>query len=574
MQKVKATINNGRTIKELIYNAAQQFPNNNAFRYKVNGVNSEITSVTYMQLIADMEALGTSMRARGLEGVRIGIIGENCFPWYLCHLAAVCGGNISVPFDKGLTAVELQTCVRRSEVRVVFYDTKLQKLVDEIKENISADVEFLPMTGAESVIPGMIEEGKRLLSEGDNRFLDTEIKEEDIAVFLFTSGTTNDSKIVMLSHANLSSNVRDMHQMKMFFPNDVNMAFLPLHHSFGLGGVMVFLAAGADNVFCDGLKYVQKNFTEYGVSVFVGVPLIVENLYNKVMKQVEKQGKTKTVEKGLKISNTLRKFGIDVRRKLFAEIIDKLGGSLRLIICGAAALDPKVGKGLNDFGIATIQGYGLTETSPVLSAEHPNDLCAGSVGKPMVSVEIKIDEPDENGIGEIIAKAPNVMVGYYNQPKETAEAIQDGWFHTGDLGKIDKDGNIWITGRLKNVIVLKNGKNVFPEEIEEHIAKIPYVAECMMFTREKHNELVLWCKMVYDKASADADGLDKEQVAAIIAEGMAKINADLPSFKYVNHFILTDEPMIKTTTQKIKRRFEIANIDKNWDESEGYTVKK
>ncbi len=574
MQKVNATINTGRTLRELIYNAAGMFPNNNAFRYKISGVNSPITSVTYTQLIADMEALGTSMKERGYEGARIGIIGENCFPWYLCHLAAVCGGNISVPFDKGLTAVELETCVTRSEVKVVFYDVKLNKLIDEIKTKVSADIEFLPMTGAESVIPAMIEEGKKLLAEGDTRFKDVVIDEKDIAVFLFTSGTTNDSKIVMLSHENLSSNVRDMHLMKMFFPNDVNMAFLPLHHSFGLGGVMVFLAAGADNVFCDGLKYVQKNFTEYGVSVFVGVPLIVENLFNKVMKQVEKQGKTKTVETGLKISNLLRKFGIDIRRKIFAEIIDKLGGSLRLIICGAAALDPKVGKGLNDFGISTIQGYGLTETSPVLSAEHPNDLCAGSVGKPMVSVEMKIDEPDENGIGEIIAKAPNVMVGYYNQPEETAEAIRDGWFHTGDLGRMDKDGNFWITGRLKNVIVLKNGKNVFPEEIEEHIGRIPYVTECMMFTREKHNELVLWCKMVYDKAAADADGLSKDRVAEIVSEGMAAINTTLPSFKYVNHFILTDEPMIMTTSMKVKRRLEIAKIDKEWDEAAGYTVKK
>lgn len=569
MQKVKAHINKGKTIKELIYNAAKDFPDNNAFRYKVNGV---ITSETYSQLIHDMECLGTSYRKRGFQGKRIGIIGENCFPWYLCYLAAVCGGNTAVPFDKGLTAVELETCVNRSEVKIVFYDSKISALVDEIKAKVSDEIQFLPMTGEQSVVPSMIEEGEKLMSEGDLSYRDVVVKEEDIAVFLFTSGTTNDSKIVMLSHDNLASNVRDMHEMEMFFPNDVNMAFLPLHHSFGLGGVMVFLAAGADNVFCDGLKYVQKNFTEYGVSVFVGVPLIVENLYNKVMKQIEKQGKMKTVNTGLKISNGLRKIGIDVRRKIFAEIIDKLGGSLRLIICGAAALDPAVAKGLNDFGISTIQGYGLTETSPVLCAERPDNLCAGSVGTPMPSVEIRIVDKDENGIGEIIAKAPNVMVGYYMQPEETAEAIQDGWFHTGDLGRIDNKGNLWITGRLKNVIVLKNGKNVFPEEIEELIAKIPYVAECMMFTREKHNELVLWVKITYDKAAADADGLSKEQVAEIIADGLNGVNEIMPKFKNVNHFILTDEPMIKTTTQKIKRRMEMVKIDADWDEAKGYVA--
>ena len=571
MEKIKSYVNKGRTIKELIYNAAGEFPNNNAFRYKVDGV---ITNETFSQLIADIEALGTCWRARGFEGKRIGIIGENCFQWYLCYLAAVCGGNTAVPFDKGLTATELQTCVKRSEVKIVFYDVKIKKLVDEIIEDVPNDIEFLPMTGPDSLVPSMIEEGNRLLAEGNMEYKNAVVNKEDIAVFLFTSGTTSDSKIVMLSHDNIASNTRDMLEMEIFFPNDVNMAFLPLHHSFGLGGVMVFLSSGADNVFCDGLKYVQKNFTEYGVSVFVGVPLIVESLFNKVMKQVDKQGKTKTVELGLKISNTLRKIGIDVRRKIFAEIIEKLGGSLRLIICGAAALDPKVAKGLYDFGISTIQGYGLTETAPVLCAERPTNLCAGSVGTPMNSVKIKIDEPDENGIGEIIAQAPNVMVGYYNQPEETAKAIVDGWFHTGDLGKIDNKGNLWITGRLKNVIVLKNGKNIFPEEIEELIAKIPYVSECMMFTREKHNELVLWCKVTYDKAKADEDSITEEHVAEIISNGIADVNDILPIFKHVNHFILTDEPMIKTTTQKIKRRMEIAKIDEEWDETKGYTVAK
>lgn len=571
MQKVKSYVNKGKTIKELIYNAAGEFPNNNAFRYKVDGV---IKNETFSQLIADIEALGTCWRNRGYEGKRIGIIGENCFPWYLCYLAAVCGGNTAVPYDKGLTSTELKTCVIRSEVKIVFYDVKLQKLVDEIIALVPSDIEFLPMTGKDSLIPGMIEEGNKLLAEGDMSYKNVVVTKEDIAVFLFTSGTTTDSKIVMLSHDNIASNTRDMLEMEIFFPNDVNMAFLPLHHSFGLGGVMVFLSSGADNVFCDGLKYVQKNFAEYGVSVFVGVPLIVENLFNKVMKQVEKQGKTKTVELGLKLSNTLRKLGIDLRRKIFAEVIDKLGGSLRLIICGAAALDPVVAKGLNDFGISTIQGYGLTETSPVLCAERPTKLCAGSVGTPMNSVKIKIDEPDENGIGEILAQAPNVMVGYYNQPEETAEALRDGWFHTGDLGRIDKKGNLWITGRLKNVIVLKNGKNVFPEEIEELIAKIPYVAECMMFTREKHNELVLWCKITYDKHAADDEGLTKEQVAEVISNGLAEVNDILPIFKHINHFTLTDEPMIKTTTGKIKRRIEIAKIDESWDESQGYTVSK
>ena len=407
---------------------------------------------------------------------------------------------------------------------------------------------------------------------GENRYLSKKVSEEDTAVFLFTSGTTSDSKIVMLSHHNIASNIRDMLEMEIFFPTDVNMAFLPFHHSFGLVGCLVFLSSGADNVFCDGLKYVQKNFAEYKVSVFVGVPLLVENLYFKVMKQIEKQGKTKTVNTGLKLSKFLRKVGLDMRRKIFGEIIDKLGGSLRLIISGAASLDPAVSEGLNNFGISTIQGYGLTETSPVLTAERPWAVSPGSVGTPMNSVKIRIEEKDENGIGEIVAQGPNVMQGYYNQPEETAKAIVDGWFYTGDLGKIDGKGNLIITGRKKNVIVLKNGKNVFPEEIEEMIMKLPYVSECMMFTREKHNELVLWCEIVYEPALLEEESITREQLAARFAKDLADINDILPKYKHINHFIMSEEPMIKTTTQKVKRRAEVDKIYKQWDDEKCYNT--
>lgn len=569
MTKEQSYINKGTTLKELIYNAAGEFPNNNAFRFKEKGV---IKTESFSQLIRDIEAMGTAMFTRNFDGKNIGIIGENSFQWYLCYLAVVCGGNIAVPFDKGLTARELENCVERSDIEFLFYDLKHKDMIEEIRGIFSDKVEFLCMDGDDGCVKPMLEEGRKKLEAGERAYVSKEVKKEDIAVFLFTSGTTSDSKIVMLSHDNIASNTRDMLEMELFYPSDVNMAFLPFHHSFGLGAVMVFLSSGSDNVFCDGLKYVQKNFAEYGVSVFVGVPLIVENLYNKVMKQVEKQGKTKTVNTGIKISRFLMKLGIDMRRKIFAEIIEKLGGSLRLIICGAAALDKSVSQGLNDFGITTIQGYGLTETSPVLTAERPWALCAGTVGTPMKSVEVRLEDVDSNGIGEIVVKAPNVMVGYYKQPEETAKNIKDGWFYTGDLGKLDSKGNLIISGRKKNVIVLKNGKNVFPEEIEDLIDKIPYVSESMIFTREKHNELVLWCEVGYDKEILKDENITEEQLAEKIAAAMAQINEVLPKYKHVNHFILTDEPMVKTTTQKVKRRFELEKINANWDDSKGYNV--
>ena len=568
MSKSKSYVNRGMTIREMTYNAAREFPQHAAFRYKVDGV---ITDETFPQLASDLEALGTCLFAKGLKDTNVGLIGENSFPWFLAFLSVVCGGNTAVPYDKGLTKVELETCVSRSNISALFYDHRFEAVVDHIREK-HPDIEYICMTGANSALPEMTAEGRRMIAEGYREFLDKEVKKEDVAVYLFTSGTTSESKIVMLSHDNICSNIRDMLEMEIFYPEDVNMAFLPFHHSFGLVGVLVFLSSGCSNVFCDGLKYVQKNFAEYGVSVFVGVPLLVENLYHKVMKQIEKQGKAKTVRTGLKLSAFARKLGIDARRKIFGEIIEKLGGKLRLIISGAAPLAPEVAEGLNDFGITTIQGYGLTETSPVLSAERPWAIFPGSVGTPMHSVKLRIDEPDENGVGEIVAQGPNVMLGYYNQPEETAEVIRDGWFYTGDLGRIDGKGNLWITGRKKNVIVLKNGKNIFPEEIEELINRIPYVVDSMIFTREKHNELVLWVEVRYDVDYMKEMDLDEKTIAAKLADALADINFILPKYKHVNHFILTSEPMIQTTTMKVKRKAETEKIFANWDEEKEYTV--
>ena len=570
MSKTKPYISSGETIKALVYEAKEKFPTNAAFKVKENG---EIKTITFINMVKDLESLGTELTARGFDGKRMGIIGENSYPWYNCFLSVVCGGNVAVPFDKGLAVEELVQCVNRSDIKVLFYDEKHAATVEKIKEQCADDISYFRITGENNDLDEMKLAGELKLKSGDTSYLEKRVNRSDLAVFIFTSGTTSTSKVVMLTHDNIASNCVDMHHSMLFFhPDDVNMAFLPFHHAFGLVGVLVFMSAGACAVFCDGLKYVQKNLEEYGVTVFVGVPLIVESLYNKIMKQVEKQGKMATVQKGLKIAALLEKFGIKVRRKIFAEIINKLGGQLKLIICGAAPLSPEVGAGLNNFGITTVQGYGLTETSPVLAAERPWDLCAGSVGLPMRSVRIHIDSPDENGIGEVVVYGPNVMHGYYQLPEETDEVIKDGWFYTGDLGRLDEKGRLWICGRKKNVIVMKNGKNIFPEELETLIGDLPYVAENMIFTRDKHNELVIWVKIVYNKAYLDQEGLSKEAFVEVVKKDLGAINDTLPAYKYVNHFILTDEPMIMTTSMKVKRPLEIKAIEEKWDEKEQYNV--
>ena len=566
--------NPGRTIKEMLELSTEKFPANSAFKIKNRG---KIEPISFVQLTNDVRNLGTELHSLGLSDKRVGIIGENSYPWFNVFLSVVCGGGVAVPFDKGFTSEELAMCIKRSDIAALFYDEKHCEMVHNAAE-IAAEgeeeshVTLFKMTGESNVLEQMKISGELKIKSGNTDYINIEVSENSPAVILFTSGTTSSSKAVVLTHNNILSNTRDMHEYEDFYPDDVNMAFLPLHHSFGLGGVIVFMAAGACSVFCDGLKYITKNLAEYGVTVFVGVPLLVENMYKKIMQHVKKSGLEGKIAFGNKMAGTLEKVGIHARRRIFKQVIDNLGGKLRLIICGAAPLMPEAGKGLNDFGIVTIQGYGLTETSPVLCAERPQDICPGSVGKPMPSVTIRIANPDEKGIGEIVAKAPNVMQGYLDQPEETAEVIRDGWFYTGDLGYFDETGHLWITGRKKNVIVMKNGKNIFPEEIESMVINLPYVEDCLVFPREKHNELVLWIKIVYSADYLRQEQITEDQLAETVKKDMKSINERMPLYKHVNHFILDDEPMIQTTTKKVKRNPEIERINVNRETEKWYTV--
>ena len=346
------------------------------------------------------------------------------------------------------------------------------------------------------------------------------------------------------------------------YNTDVNLAFLPLHHAFGSTGIILFLANGATNVFCDGLRHIQSNLKEYKVTTFVCVPLLLEAMYKKIYAEIEKQNKVVAVKIGKLISKFLLLFNVDIRRKLFKDIINNLGGNIRFIVSGASAIEKKVAKGFNDFGILTVQGYGLTETSPVVTAENEKCIKYGTVGLPMPEVEVKIEDKNEKGIGEIVVKGPNVMKGYYEMPEETAKVLKEGWFYTGDLGYLDKKGYLHITGRKKNVIVLKNGKNVYPEELEQLIGELPYVQENMVFGKEKDDDLVVSVKIVYNKEYmlSKNDKITEEEIKDLIWQDVKKINKGLPKYKYIKNLIVTDEPMIKTTTAKVKRFEEIKRI--------------
>ena len=383
---------------------------------------------------------------------------------------------------------------------------------------------------------------------------------------LFTSGTTDLAKIVMLSQKNICSNIYAYQAHFKMLPTDTLLSFLPIHHTFESSITILYgFYSGACVAFCDGLRHIQENLKEYEVNIFVAVPLVLETMYKKINKGIADQGKTKLINTMVKVSNGLLKCHIDVRKKLFKAINDNFGGKLRIILYGAASLDKDTVIGFDNFGINSIQGYGLTETSPVLVAEGETKHRPGSCGYPLDNVEIKILNPDKQGIGEIVAKGPNIMLGYYNDEKKTEEAFEDGWFKTGDYGYIDKDGFLFITGRKKDIIVLRNGKNVYPQELEFLINKLPYVAESMVFSRESSKtDTVLAAKIVYDKETIQKAFGEKEEkdYEKLIWKDIKEINKTLPTFKHIKQITITDEPMSKTTTQKVKRYEEIKKAEK------------
>ena len=558
-----------KDIKGIIYNSAKQYANNIAFILK-HKKEKEVTyeNVTYKKLLQDINAFGTKLYEMGFKNKRIAIVGRNRYEWVIAHLANVLGGIVSVPLDKELQVDELESCLERSKADVVVFDEKYIENIEEIKRRGNTNLqEYICMTEKEGY-PNFWDlkaQGEKLLKQGQKEYTKVKIDEDKMAILLFTSGTTSKSKAVMLSQHNVASNVYAMLLVEKFLPTDINLAFLPFHHIFGSTEMIVMLASGLATAFPDVLRYVAQNLKEYRVSVFVGVPLLVEAIYKNIEKEVEKQGKTKLINTAKKVSNVLLKFHIDVRKKLFKPILDALGGNMRFVISGGAPLDKRVAKGFNDLGIELVQGYGLTETSPVIAAENAYKKRSGSIGFPMDNVELEIVDKDENGIGELRVKGPNVMLGYYENEEETNKVIRDGWFYTGDLGYMDKDGYIFLTGRQKDMIVLKNGKKVFPEELETLINRLDLVEECIVYgmpDEKDKNDLKLSVKIVYNKevAKEQYPNATEDELRKVIWEKIKEINKTFPPYKYIKNMILTDEELIKTTTKKVKRQEEIKRI--------------
>lgn len=558
-----------KDIKGIIYNSAKEYAQNIAFIIK-HKKDKDVTyeNITYKKLLQDINAFGTKLYEMGFKNKRIAVVGRNRYEWVVAHLSNLLGGIVSVPLDKELQVDELESCLERSKADVVVFDEKYIENIEEIKKRGKTNLQkYICMSEQEGYdnFWDLKKQGEKLLKQGEKEYTKAKIDEDKMAILLFTSGTTSKSKAVMLSQRNIASNVYAMLLVEKFLTTDVNLAFLPFHHIFGSTEMIVMLSAGVATAFPDGLRYVAQNLKEYKVSVFVGVPLLVEAIYKNIEKEVEKKGKTKTINTAKKISNGLLKIHIDVRKKLFKQVLDALGGNMRFIISGGAPLDKRVAKGFNDLGIELVQGYGLTETAPVIAAENAYKKKSGSVGFPMDNVEVEIINKDENGIGELRVKGPNVMLGYYENEEATNAVLKDGWFYTGDLGYFDKQGYLFLTGRKKDMIVLKNGKKVFPEELEVLINRLELVEECMVFgmpDEEDKNDIKMSVKVVYNKnvAKEKYPDCNEEELRKMVWEQIKEINKTFPPYKYIKNMIFTDEELIKTTTKKVKRQEEMKRI--------------
>ena len=561
-----------RDLKDMLNKTGKLYGNRPAYKIRVSSPDDENKKyVVYShKKVRDMiNSLGTALIEMGLKGKKIAVIGENRYEWEIAYLAIVCGTGIVVPLDKALPENELESLIERSGVEAIFYSKKyeeeLKKIVrrgtGKLKRLISMDLK--QHKGGIYSQHELIETGRRLIRLGNRKFLDAKIKPNVIGIMLFTSGTTSKSKVVALSHKNICSNLMDLAKVLDINEEDRILSFLPLHHVFECTvGFLFSLYAGCQTSFCDGIRHILDNLKEYKITFMASVPAIFESYYKTILKELEKEGKlqdTKDLVEKYKDSS------MEEKKKVFKDIHNMFGGNIKLFISGAAALDKKVHEGFRDFGINLCQGYGLTETSPVIGVETSKNNRVGSIGKALPSVKAKIENVDADGIGELVVKGPNIMLEYFENKEETKKVLKNKWFYTGDLAKIDKDGFIYICGRKKSVIVLKNGKNIFPEEMENLVNRIEGVKESFIFGRpnkKDKDDIRINVKVVFDrKVMKDAYKVEKdEEILDAISAKIKEINAEMPAYKAIKKVIITEKPLIKTTTSKIKRGEELKSV--------------
>lgn len=554
-------------LKDMLNKSGEKYGEKIAYKIKIE--KDKYKTYTHKEIRQMINYLGTRLIDLGLQNKRIAIIGENRYEWEIAYLSVVCGTGIVVPLDKSLPQNELEKLIERSEIEAIFYSEKYNDMLKNIVSRGIGKLKTLISMDLKNHLDGiysqkeLIDEGKILVEGGDERFINAKIDNEKMSVMLFTSGTTSDSKIVAISHKNLVSNLMDIASVLDINSDDVFLSFLPLHHVFECTvGFLFSLYVGAETVFCDGIRYIVENLNEYKVSVMASVPAIYERIFKMIRREIAKKD---NLEEILENEKKYQNSSMEEKKEVFKRIHDMLGGNIKLLISGAASLDKEIEQKYRNLGLNLVQGYGLTETSPVIGIGTKKYHKVGSIGKTVPSVEAKVINCNKEGIGELIVRGPNIMLGYYKNEDATKKAIIDGWFYTGDLARIDEDGYIFICGRKKNVIVLKNGKNIYPEEMENLINKIEGVEESFVYGKQMSNDkenIKVYAKIVYDEEVVNnAYKVQSEkEMHDEIAKKIREINSLMPKYKAIRGFSLTKEPLIKTTTNKLKRQQNLEKI--------------
>lgn len=580
------------TLKDLLAGSAEKYPNNPAFWVKEKK-GQPYLPINYQLLQHDVNALGTKLTEMGLSRKRIAVMGQGCYEWIVTYLAVMNGVGIIVPIDKELSGPEIENLLRTAECDTIFCTkaecSKLKGIsqirnlvvmefygdrtdIDQVPEASDLDLpkyrEWIQGENTNREVQvfawrTLLGDGEILLNQGDTTYLEKNVDPDALAVILFTSGTTGNPKGVMLCHRNITSNIMDVCRIAHVLTTDKTLSILPIHHTYECTlGMLLVLYRGASTAFCEGMKYITQNMKEAQNTVIIVVPRILEMINDRIQKGIEKSGKTNTFQNVMGVNKKLRKVGINLSRTIFKSIRNELGGKLRMVITGAAALSPEILRNFEDLGITVLQGFGMTECTPLISgtpmsAPKERYRKAGSVGVPVHTGEVQIVDKDEDGIGEILFRGPNVMMGYYNMPEATAEVLDaDGWLHTGDLGFQDKDGWIYLTGRKKYVIVTKTGENVYVEEIEEYINQSPYITESMVFPYDNDGDEVVGVQILPNMEYVQSElgyTLDYEELKALYKKVIQELNQGMAVYKRIRAVFVRKEDFVRTTTLKIKR---------------------
>ncbi len=552
-----------KSVKEMIDSSAGLFPERTAYLHKpVPG--GHYQPVTYRQLKEDIDALGTALLRLGLKGTHIAVIGETRYEWMVADLAVLNGVGVVVPLDRELPEAELRNLCERAHISAIFYSSKLEKKLFRALEGIEGIKYRISMDARKSEdgtvsMQELIEAGRKLMLSGNRSYIDAKIDPEVMSILLFTSGTTGLAKGVMLSHRNIVSEVMNMSMYVHVSEDDISLSILPIHHTYEYTcNHMTVLYQGGTMAICEGLKHIVKNMNECHATIMLGVPQVFELMHKRIWTQAEKSGSAEKLRKGLMLARRLERFNIKSMRKLFKDVHKAFGGNMRLFIAGAAAMDPVIIEDFNLMGINMFQGYGLTENSPIVAVHRDRYHDAASVGPAMPNTEIRIVDQDEDGIGEVITRNDSVMLGYYEDPEATAKVLKDGWLYTGDYGYLDDRGFLFITGRKKNVIITRNGKNVFPEEVEYYLNKSDYINEVIVRGEEdaKSGDLVVTAHIVpnFPEIEKAAGGpLEDEALHRFLKKEVDRINDNMSSYKRVKRIVVRKEEFEKTSTRKIKR---------------------